>query len=369
MGDLNFGWRTALLSVAIAQLLILAAALTRPIANRAANRTLSALLIVLAGIVTPWAIGFAGFYDKWRWLTFVPLANTLAVGPLLWLYILALVEGCWPKAGWRHLIPPTLQFTFLTISFLLPLPAKLRWSDLAMTPFNIVAGIGTVIGLAVYGGAGLRLLRRYRVGLASQRSDDARFASRWLSRAIGVTLLLLPIWAGYAIWDAIAPLGYRRLMGLHLAIAAFALYLAIEGWRHASLAFPHVRDLPEPEPEAAPAPSRDWRALGLAWETEVRAAGWAADPELDLAGLARHLGTNSNYLSRALNQGLGVNFSTFVNRIRSEGVAALLRGGDRRDVLDIAFEAGFASKASFNRAFHAAFGQSPSAYRRVSDHE
>ncbi len=366
MGDLVFGWRTALLSVAIAQLLILAAALTRPIANRAANHTLSALLIVLAGIVTPWAIGFAGFYDKWRWLTFAPFAITLAVGPLLWLYVLALVEGSWPKTAWQHLIAPSLQFAFLATSFLLPLPAKLRWADLAMTPFDIVTGIGTVIGLAAYGVAGLRLLRRYRISLASQRSDDARFASRWLSRAIGVSLVLLPIWAGYSIWDAISPLSYSQLMGLHLAIAAFALYLAIEGWRHASLAFPHFAC---PEPEPTPTGGRDWQALGAAWEAEVRQAGWAADPELNLASLARHLGTNSNYLSRALNDGLGMNFSAFINRIRSEAVAAALRAGDRRDVLDIAFEAGFASKASFNRAFRAAFGQSPSAYRRGSNHQ
>jgi AraC-like DNA-binding protein/uncharacterized membrane protein YidH (DUF202 family) len=367
MGDLSFGWRTAVLSVAIAQLLIIAVALTRPIVNRVANRTLSALLIVLVGIVTPWAIGFAGFYDKWRWLTFAPFSITLAVGPLLWLYVRALIEGDWPKSSWRHLLPAVAQFAFLAVSFCLPFSDKLRWAHVAMAPIDVVTGLGTVAGLAAYGLAGLGLLRRYRVALAAQRSDDARFASRWLSSAIGMALVLLPVWAVYVTWDALSPLSYRALMGLYLAIATFALYLGVEGWRHAGLVFPNLSAAPGPLSDSGG--QRDWHKLGRAWEAEVRAAGWTRDSELNLASLARHLGTNSNYLSRAVNEGLGMNFSAFINRIRSEAVASALQAGDRRDVLDIAFEAGFASKASFNRAFRATFGQSPSAYRRGLDRE
>ena len=65
-----------------------------------------------------------------------------------------------------------------------------------------------------------------------------------------------------------------------------------------------------------------------------------------------------------------MNFSAFVNGLRAEQVADQLKSGDRRDLLELAFEAGFASKASFNRAFRARFGLSPSAFRRkVSDPE
>ena len=40
----------------------------------------------LAALITPYIIGFAGFYDRWPWLSFTPLSYTLAFGPLLWLY-------------------------------------------------------------------------------------------------------------------------------------------------------------------------------------------------------------------------------------------------------------------------------------------
>jgi Helix-turn-helix domain len=53
----------------------------------------------------------------------------------------------------------------------------------------------------------------------------------------------------------------------------------------------------------------------------------------------------------------------------AEAVANALRNGDRRDLLDLALAAGFSSKASFNRAFRAAFGVTASEYRRIQGSE
>ena len=94
----------------------------------------------------------------------------------------------------------------------------------------------------------------------------------------------------------------------------------------------------------------------------------AGSGDLTLAVVARRLGTNTAFLSRALNEGLGINFSTLVNRIRSESVAEAIRSGAGTYMLTLALDAGFASKASFNRAFSATYGMPPSAYRsQVSD--
>jgi AraC-like DNA-binding protein len=358
---LIFGWRTAVLTVVAVQLLTIAIGLFRIFPNRTANRTLGALLIVLVGILMPWLIGFAGFYDRWRWLTFAPFQITLALGPLIWLYAQALVTGRWPPRGWRHLLPACVQAAFLGASFLLPMTVKDRWWDIVRQPYAIIADLGTIAGLAGYGIAGLRLLATYRRLLAAQRSDDHRFAARWLSRSIGATLVLLPVWTVYALWNAIAPIGYAGLMGLYVAIAAFALYIGIEGWRHAALPFPHLDYLVIPQ---AGTPLRDWRGIAEQWAAKVAAERWHCDPDLSLSVLAQRLGTNTNHLSRAVNEGLGLNFASFVGQLRAETVAAALRSGSRIDLLDLALEAGFSSKASFNRAFLATFGQTPSAYRR-----
>ena len=79
--------------------------------------------------------------------------------------------------------------------------------------------------------------------------------------------------------------------------------------------------------------------------------------------VARRLGTNTTYLSRAINEGLGLNFNELINRMRAEEVARLLGQEAEPNLMQIAFEAGFSSKATFNRAFRAVHDMSPSAYR------
>ncbi len=83
-------------------------------------------------------------------------------------------------------------------------------------------------------------------------------------------------------------------------------------------------------------------------------------------GFATTIGTNTAYLSRGLNEGLGLGFAEAINGLRVEHVAARLRDGSDGDILTLAIDAGFGSKATFNRVFKDRFGMTPSAYRRVS---
>jgi AraC-like DNA-binding protein len=357
---LTFGWRTAVLSVAAVQLVLLSIALCRTMANPAANRTLAALLAVMTGMIMPWLIGFAGFYDRWQALTFAPLQISLTVAPLAWLYLRSLTEGVPPQGWQRHLIPAAVQFVYLSACFCLPLTAKIWWSETSTPIYKGFSGLVLLGQVSWYGLDSARRLRRYRARLGDHVADTNRFAVRWLSAAFAALGAMFATWAIYLIWDLLNPLGYRELMGLYIAIAAVSLYLGIEGWRHGALPFPRLGDL---EFTAAPE-QRDWSTLGREWSDRVRAEGWARDSDLTLARLARRLGTNTGYLSRAINKGLGTNFAGFIAALRAEAVAVRLRRGDRADLLTIAFEEGFGSKASFNRAFIAATGEAPSAFRR-----
>jgi AraC-like DNA-binding protein len=359
--DLAYGWRTAVLSIVFVQLIVLAIALLRPLQNRLSNRILAALLGVLAGMITPWMIGFAGFYDKWRWLSFAPFAIPLAIAPLSYLYVRTLTTGRWSRQSWLHLAPAIAQFTYLTGAFLLlRQPAKNDWLERSSPAYGLIVNLGVVAGLGAYGRLCRSLIAEYRARLIRQRSDAHRLMLGWLSRAVAALFVLLAFWAAYGLWDAIRPLGYSGLMGLYLAIAAFALFLGIEGWRHSTVTFPSLAELQTPEPA-----SPDWSAKAGEWSSRITRERIFADPELSVPKLARLLGTNSSYISRAFNDGLGESFSTYINRLRCAEVAERLRQGSTADLLDLALDSGFSSKASFNRAFRATFGLSPSAYRQT----
>ncbi|KQM23949.1 MULTISPECIES: AraC family transcriptional regulator [unclassified Sphingomonas] len=361
--ELLFGWRAAALTVAAAILLPLAGALATSIRHRSATRTLAALLVVMTGVIIPWLIGFAGFYDRWWWLTFAPFSNALFVPPLLYLHACALVTGRWPDRGWRHLLPGFAQFGYQGAAFLLPLPRKQRWADIAFDAGETILAVLLAISFLIYARRTVLLLRHYRAALAQNRSDDARFATAWLARTVIAFTALALIWAGVLLFNAITPLGYKGLMPLYLAIAGFALYLGIAGWRYLALPFPTLDTLRITA--AVPGPAPDWSERGRRWEALTRENGWYREEALTLRRLASLLATNESYLSRALNEGLGRSFSEFINGLRCEDVARALDRQDARALLAIALEAGFASKASFNRAFQLRYGQSPSSYRKA----
>jgi AraC-like DNA-binding protein len=348
---LVFGWRSALLLALLAPLIPLIVALATTLINRTANLTLAALLAVLVGIVVPWMIGFAGFYDKWIVLSYVPFALSLGVLPLLWLYVIALTSGGWPRHGWWHLIPAALQALYKV--------GQAATGPLA--PVTLIIDLALIGQFAAYSWLSFRALSNYRRVLATQRSDDELFASHWLSRAIGAVTFLLVLDLAHKAWGLFDPLGYEGLMGLHVAIASTTLYLGVEGWRMAKQAMPIPAEVVDIPTQSA---GKDWHQFGLEIASRTRDAGWACDSSLTLPKLARHLGSNTNYVSRALNEGLGMGFSEFVNRERSENVAAMLRDRREDNLLDLALEAGFSSKATFNRSFDQRFGVSPSAYRK-----
>jgi AraC-like DNA-binding protein len=85
------------------------------------------------------------------------------------------------------------------------------------------------------------------------------------------------------------------------------------------------------------------------------------DPELSLQKLARQLGIQANALSRLINDGTGRNFNDFINVYRVQDMMNMLRSGEQKTqtLLGIAFDCGFNSKATFNRAFKKATGLSP----------
>lgn len=366
---IRFGpWSTLLaIGVVFAAVVALLLATTRD--NRVANRLLAALLVVFAFKLVPYMLGFAGYYDAYPWLSFAPFDLGLAAGPLLYLHVLRLTSPTLPAGWWRHLLPGALQFAYRAVMFVQPQETKDAWNDLVhrdwIDPPETLLGL---LSFAVYLVLALRAYRRYQGWLDAHFSNREQFRIPWLRNVLFGFVLAWPVWAGYELASYTVGFDYFQRFPLYVCFTLLVFYLGLEGWRHAGTAYP-LSQPRQPDPPAAPEPrepsSRDWAAQGRAWMDRVAAEGWWRDPELGLDRLAQHLGTNTSYLSRALNEGLGVSFNDAINRLRVEAVCAALRAGSRQPVLDLAFEAGFNAKTSFNRCFKAVTGTTPTRYRAL----
>ncbi|WP_026802633.1 helix-turn-helix domain-containing protein [Arenimonas oryziterrae] len=354
-------WSTLLLAGSLHGLVVAGLLWAAP-RNRLANRFLATLLVTVVLLITPYTIGYAGFYDAWPWLSFAPLYWQLAFGPLLYFYVRSLGDPVLP-AGWRwHFLPALVQGAYYGVAFCLPLQTKWVWNDSGHLSYVMPAlNALTLVSVATYWTLALRRHRNYQAWLEANSGQREELRLGWLRGFLWAVAVVVVLNLGFQVVDtAVTRLDYFDYFPFYLVLSLLVYYLGIEGWRHAGLRFPPMQAA-SVEPAADAAGERDWRALGERWAAQVAAAGWWREPELSLADLARHLGTNSNYLSRALNEGLGQSFSDFINRLRVEEAQRRLLGPG--EVLAIALDVGFGSKASFNRAFRACTGQTPTAWR------
>jgi AraC-like DNA-binding protein len=339
--------------------------------NQAANRFLALLIMAVAALITPYIIGYAGFYDKWPWLSFAPFSYTLAFGPLIYFYTLSLIDTL-PTRQCPHFVPVLFQFLTDALVFPLPLATKNWWDGFAHAPIiSRALEFATLISIAAYGIAALRRYRLYRQWLDDNRTDGVDFDPSWIRNFLIALAFVALIWLGFIAANWINPArDYFDQFLLYLIFSALVIYLGIAGWRHSETPFPVItrnEDKPVETAIDARSPGRNWAEQGRLWLNEIDAGEVWRDAELTLALLARRLGTNTAYLSRALNEGAGENFNAIINRRRVAAIQQWLSSPDEaRDLMTLAFEAGFRSKASFNRAFADFAGMSPSAWRLKS---
>lgn len=89
------------------------------------------------------------------------------------------------------------------------------------------------------------------------------------------------------------------------------------------------------------------------------------DPELTLASLSEQLSVKPYLVTKCLNTIYQKKFNDYINELRIEEVKKLLNDpkNDNYTLLALAYEAGFNSKASFNRAVKKITGKPPSALK------
>jgi AraC-like DNA-binding protein len=368
----QFGpWSTLLgIGVAFATAVALLLLLTRE--NRVANRLLAALLLAFALKLMPYMLGFAGYYDAYPWLSFAPFELGLALGPLLYLHVRRLTESALPRGWYWHLLPGALQSGYRAVIFVQPQHVKNTWNDTVHRDWiDPPETFLILLSFAIYLWLALRAYRSYQSWLDAHLSNREQFRIVWLRNVLLAFAVAWPVWAGYEVLSYGIGFDYFQRFPLYVCFTLLVFYLGLEGWRHADTRYPLARTAADAAvgngTDAAvtsnePA-GRDWAAQGRDWMARVEAEGWWRDPDLGLERLAQLLGTNTAYLSRALNEGLGLSFNDAINRLRVDEVCAQLRAGSTQPLLELAFAAGFNSKTSFNRCFKAQTGATPSRFR------
>ncbi len=330
---------------------------------------LAALISAVVLRLGPYVLGYAGAYDAHPWLTFAPFDLSFAYGPLLWGYIVCLTTGRPPSQWGLHLAPAAVQLGYQLVCFALPTPAK--WTWYTGPHLGLVAPAGAAVALVlagIYLFVSLRTVERYRAWLDDHFANREEARLGWLRAMLTGCAMTLAVAAGFALTSwLVRPLDYMARFPLMLVFAGLTYGLGLLGWRFGGVDYPHSAPASTTRTKVAPGDETTrYRTQATAWRKRVVEAGWWRDETLDLAGLAARLAVSERTLSRGLSLGAGQTFREFLGRIRVEAVTEALTRPENagRDVLDLALEAGFNAKASFNRAFRLYAGATPTEIRR-----
>lgn len=216
------------------------------------------------------------------------------------------------------------------------------------------------MGFAIIGHLVWRLLAERQGDLIQQRHDARIMVAVLLGGMLFIDLAADALF-GFA-WRPLAFAMTQNAMAL-----AFALWLAARllTVRADVLTFGIMEEASLPA-EATPHPGLPHdgelhRRLSGLMETERV----FLDPDLTFAAFVERMGASERTVRTLINHKMGYDhFRTFLNHYRVAEARRLLCDQDRDDkLITIALDSGFASLASFNRAFRAIEGCTPSAYR------
>lgn len=87
------------------------------------------------------------------------------------------------------------------------------------------------------------------------------------------------------------------------------------------------------------------------------------DPNLTLRRLAQKTGVSIREVSAAINDQRQCNYNQWLNGFRIEEAKRIMRESQNQSITEVMFAAGFQNKSTFNAAFRAAVGESPSSWR------
>jgi len=296
----------------------------------------------------------------------------LLVGPLLYLYTASLIAEMnlsfkAPKRPWIHTIPfVTFLLLFAGLYFITGYQTVIR-NPIGDMPWQTTL-LGSVKGIHIFSYIIFALYTRNKyIGYAQvKRTKGARLNLRWLTIFLNIFLVawlfgLLDFVFGHfkftshPIWEILP----NALLILILYLIA---YVAIK--------YP-IFSFSQEENEmdkyfTSSLSSADKTRIAGAIEEAMRLHKSYLELELKLDILAEQVNIPKHHISQTLNEHMNYSFQDFVNFYRIEEAKRLLcdPSHQHKTVLALAFEAGFNSKAVFNRVFKQATGLTPSVFRK-----
>lgn len=363
---INAFFRTLVLVGAI-QGIVLSLLLFLSATHRQSNRLLGALILLMAMASLNLYLMDTDWVNHSEILlvlfNIIPMVVVMPIGPLIYFYIRSLNDPAlvFSRKYRFHFYPVLIdlvpQITALVYVTGL-LAGWIRKNDAPWGNFidnyNVYADIPRWASVSIYLWITYRYVKAHRI---------AERNIRWPQQFLTLFLVFQVIWLVYLV-PYIIPSTRDQLMDatgwypVYIPLSILIYWLGLKGYivSHSAVKKSKTGLLKLPDSQLQDFVPR----LKQSMETDRL----FLDPELNLTSLSKHTGIPSKTLSAILNQCLHKNFNEFVNEYRIAAIKhRLLDTADRNlSIAGLAYECGFNSQPTFQRAFKSVMGQSPSEF-------
>jgi putative ABC transport system permease protein len=334
--------------------------------NRAANRFLALALVTIVlwiARILGIDIGLLTYIPNWSRL---PLQFSLALGPLIFFYVLKITR---PEYKFRskdllHFSPLLLELGAQALEVRESIKTgAATYETLTFQQLNPVLHLLAFISVSIYLYRSHKLIGRFYKHLKFNGGDRYRYELRWLRSLLKSFGLLWLLWIPFTAADYFY---YHYQLSIYAYYPLYLLLAIMTIWM-AAVAFlrQEAGGLVETAPFLKPQLPAEMKQRGIWLKTAVKASLYYQDPELSLSSLAEKLELGPHELSRIINTVLKKSFNDFINEYRVADVVQKMQDPayDHITLLGIAFESGFNSKTTFNRTFRQMTGKSPAEYK------
>lgn len=336
--------------------------------NRTANRFLAAVLFFFSYrlIVEVLKLFYIGFYDFWYHIL---LEFNWIYGALIYFFIKALVKPNFKltfKNDWIHFLPVIIEFVWSNFIksqnfFWDGTRESLSWLGYygyvvwMQYPTQYIICTGLIIFYSLKAEKLLKISNTETVTVLPEQT-------KWIHRILKVLriysiLVILIVLIDLLFFDYAFNRSYHYPVFIGMALVTY--WLGIEGFNKKDENIIKIKTpLDSKEKEQLEAIAKQLDQL----MTKERVF---KNPDLSLYSLSKQLGVKPYLTSKCLNLIFEKKFNDYINTYRIEELKVLLKDPENKKytLLSLALEAGFNSKASFNRAVKKITGKSPSALK------
>ena len=272
-------------------------------------------------------------------------------GPLLYIYTTTFASHRSPPNLWKHSMLPLLHVLLVLWSVIGERLAANQDPPLLLS----LQALSVLFSLAYYGFISILSYQK-----AILNTEIRERQARWLKIVIGVYMIMVAISVVFVFLAGFLSELQLELLESVLSIFAYGIIL-VSAYRLGILHPPTADANTTP----VDAPDERWQKLFATLNQQICRESWFTDPTLTVDDLAKRIGINSKYISKAINTTYGTSATQYLNDLRIECCKAKLANTDYHHLTlsAISLDCGFRSKSSFNRIFKEKTGQTPSQYR------